>query len=174
MPKPLDPRLVGRIAEYSTYPVWMAEIQFPSGTERWASAPQDITWKLNTWVGNGLRISDINENNPDAKVYLEVPDQNRAITEKLHADGIEHPATVYRTWGESVTQSVYTDDEMLEVFTGVLAGAPQIGLILRFELVSTNTARLFPFLRFNPPTNSMLWPVDQDVSWNGKKIRVVE
>lgn len=174
MPRPLDPLLAGRIAQYSTFPVWMAFIDFPSNAKRLSSTAHDITWKLNTWDGVGLRVSDIDENNPDARAYLEIPNEDNIVTDYLNADGIEHPVSIYRTWAASIDQTTYGDDEVIEVFTGVLAGAPSLGLLARLEVISTNAARLFPFLRIGPPTNTVCWPSDHDVSWNRKTIKVVD
>lgn len=174
MPRSQPGQIPGLIGKSGTFPVWFLRLDVAGVTHRFGSQGHDVTRSGFTWLGVGLRISDIDESDPNAKVFATLPNTDNFHTNLLHDHGIEHHAIIYRTWAADPSQDVYELDDFMQVFDGITAGAPSLGRVARYELVSTNVARLYPFLRIEPPTNNYCWKPDLNVGFNSKEIKVIE
>lgn len=173
MPRTVSAYVQALIDQTGTRPVWFVRLNY-AATRYYASTGHDLQAQGFTWIGNGVSIGDIDESRNDISTRVFLPNADGSITDLLESEGIGQTAYIYRSWADADDKVIYNPTDLLDVFFGVVSGAPSIGPVAELELVGNNSARKYPFLRIAPPANNFNWPVNNPIVFNRKEIQVVE
>ena len=174
MPKPISPYLQNLIGADNTRPVVLVEIHWtvPRHLTSW---DKSVTWNTIIWDSIGVRTSDIDESDPQARISIQLPNADGYFTGLLLDQGVGQTVVVHRTWADSASKTSYAPDEVMrDIFYGKLAGASRVGNPVVFTAVSASVDRRVPFIRLQQPLANHNAVPGVPVQFNRKTIGVTE
>lgn len=107
-------------------------------------------------VGCRVNAGDYSEIGNSPRVI--VADENKIVRSYIDTQGLEVVAEIWQAYFNTRTYGTWNFANTIKVFSGIVSGAPRIGLLVELELTQPIDNRLVPHIQFIAPT----------CNWNAK------